>query len=412
MFLRKIGLSIVLIFCLLTNSISFAYGDELPLNGKAAALIDSKSGTIIYGHNENMPLPPASTTKILTAILAVEKSKPTDIVTVGKNPTLCEPTILGLREGEKMSMEDLLYALLIRSANDTAVAIAEHIAGSVPEFAKLMNERAKEWGATNSNFVNPNGWPDPNHHSSAHDLALIAKHVMENDYIRTIVATRNKTIHRENDDDIKLLLNHNKILTLYEGANGVKTGYTTEAKQCLVASAVRGDQEFIAVVLGAQGSNVWSDASTLLDYGFKNFDTYKYKNANELVKTITVADGTGPVKLVTEKDFYYTLKKGETANVTEQIELNQSLAAPVKKGQVMGKLKFMSQSKELGSVNLIAQNDVERSVLIPDAVTKSPINPLLAASILLGIFVLWNLSKRKKYKYRRRKRNWKIDGIR
>lgn len=408
---RNSLLSLILAVCFITYSLNPAFA-EPQIQGKAAALIDSKSGEIIFGKSENAPLPPASTTKIMTAILAVEKSKPSDIVTSGKNPALIPPSSIGLKEGEKISMENLLYALLVKSANDSAVAIAEHISGSVPEFAKLMNNRAKQWGATNTNFVNPNGLPDPNHYSTARDLALIAKHVMENSYIRQIVATKYKVIPRDDESAVKWLPNHNKMLWRYEGANGVKTGYTKEAKQCLISSAARGDQEFIAVVLGAQGSNVWTDSANLLDYGFNNFVTVKHKSANQMVKTVPVKRGETDTVLVTQNDFYYTLSKGKTVTVTEKLELNKDITAPVKKGQVLGRIVFSTPEKELGFVNLVAQSTVPAAPVFSTGFIKSlSIDPMLLAGTLFVLFVLWNIRKRKR---RKRRNRWWPDrnGIR
>lgn len=400
---RKSVLSLILAVCFITYSLSPAFA-EPEIQGKAAALIDSKSGEILFGKNENTPLPPASTTKIMTAILAVEKTKPSDIVTSGKNPSLIPPSSIGLKEGEKISMENLLYALLVKSANDSAVAIAEHVSGSVPEFAKLMNARAKLWGATNTNFVNPNGLPDPNHYTTARDLAMIAKHVMENSYIRQIVATKYKVIEREDDSAVKWLPNHNKMLWRYEGANGVKTGYTKEAKQCLVSSAVRGDQEFIAVVLGAQGSNVWTDSANLLDYGFNNFETIKHKPANQTVRTVPVKRGVSDAVLVTAKDFYYTVSKGKNLTVTEKIELNKDITAPVKKGQVLGRLVFSTPEKELGYVNLIAQSTIPAMPVFGTELMKGfSVNPVVLAGALFVLYILWNIRRRRR---RRRRNRW------
>lgn len=411
MFIRKIALSIFLIMFLFNVSVSPLLAAEPQIEGRAAAVIDSKSGQIIYGFQENVPLPPASITKILTAILAIEKTKPTDMVKIGKNPPLCEPSSIGLKEGETISMENLLYALMIKSANDSAVAIAEKISGSVPDFAKLMNKRAMELGATNTNFVNPNGLPDPNHHSTAHDLAIMAKYLMTDPLIRKIVSTKQKTIPRADDTAVKWLPNHNKMLWQYEGANGVKTGYTSEAKQCLVASAVRGNQEFIAVVLGSQGSNVWTDATSLLDYGFNNFATIKQKDSNILLKTVGVKKGSDDVGLITEKDFYYTLPKGQAGSVTEKVEVNSNITAPVKKGQVLGHIKFFLSSKELGSVNLVAQNNVARTTFGAKYKGSSEL-PMIVGVVLLILFVGWNIVKRKN-KYSRKTKWWhNRNGIR
>lgn len=408
---RKYVLSLILAIYFITYYLNPALA-EPQIQGKAAALIDSKSGEILFGKNENTPLPPASTTKIMTAILAVEKSKPSDIVTSGKNPSLIPPSSIGLKEGEKITMENLLYALLVKSANDSAVAIAEHISGSVPEFAKLMNKRANEWGATNTNFVTPNGLPAPNHYSTARDLALIAKHVMENSYIREIVATKYKVIPREDDSAVKWLPNHNKMLWRYEGANGVKTGYTREAKQCLISSATRGDQEFIAVVLGAQGNNIWTDSTNLLNYGFNNFTTIKQKSANQTVKMVSVKRGASNAVLVTEKDFYYTLSKGKTVTVTEKIVINNDITAPVKKGQVLGRIVFSTPDKELGFVNLVAQSTVPAAPVFSTGFIKGfSIDPTMLVGILLVLLVLWFFRRRKR---RRRRNRWWSDrnGIR
>lgn len=403
MLFRKTILSIILTICFIVNSVSSVYA-EPQIQGKAAALIDPKSGEIIYGKNENEPLPPASLTKLITAILAVERTKLSDVVTVGKNPPLIPPSSIGLKEGERITVENLLYALLIKSANDTAVAIAEYISGSAPEFANLMNKRAKELGATNTHFVTPNGLHDPNHYSTAHDLALIAKHAMENPLIRNIVAVKNKQIPREDDTAVKWLPNHNKMLWRYEGANGVKTGYTKEAKQCLVSSAQRGDQEFIAVVLGSQGNNIWTDSENLLDYGFDNFVTVKQKDANLLIKKMPVKRGAVDLQLITEKDFYYTQRKGDAAPVTEKIEINKEISAPIKKGQVLGRINFSTPQKNLGFVNLVALEAVPEQTFFSPGAGISVISPELVVVILLVFFILWNIRKpRKRY---RRKTRW------
>lgn len=395
MTVRKIGYSLIMFIYLMTCLPPPAWAADLQLNGKAMVLIDSKSGRIVFSQNGDMPLPPASTTKILTAIIALERSKLTDKVKAGKNPSMVEPSAIGIKEGEVISMENLLYALLVKSANDAAVAIAEYISGSVPKFSALMNEKARQLGATNTHFVNPNGLNDPNHYTTAHDLAVIAKYAMENEQFRKFVSTKYKVLPRADDKAVKWLENHNKMLYRYSGANGVKTGYTREAKQCLVASAARGDQEFIAVILGAEGSNVWTDAQKLLDYGFANFSTFKLKSAGSTVSTAKVSRGAGTAVLVTQKDFYYTLPKGRTGNVTQEAEINRGIKAPVKAGQVLGRLRFFMSGKDIGSVNLVAQSDIP---VKKSGVNNAPasVNPLLAGALMLGFFVAWNVGKRRR----------------
>ncbi len=413
---RRIGSGLVLFFFLITCLISPASAAQQQaaappqVSGKAALLMDGKSGEILYTYNADVPLPPASTTKILTGIIAIEETELTDIVTGGKNPTLVIPSAIGLHEGETITMENLLYALFLKSANDAAVAIAEHIAGSVPAFSELMNKKARELGAVNSNFVNPHGLPDPDHYSTAHDLAVIAGYAMKNPVFREFVNTKVKVIPRKDDSDVKWLQNSNKLLWRYEAATGIKTGYTSEAKNCLVASAAKGDQEMIAVVLGEPGSVVWTDAQNLLDYGFARYKTIKAKDAGMFVREINVSDGIGSVVLKTEEEFYFTVPRAENGTVNEKVVLSDDIRAPVKKGQVLGKMNFYLSGKELGSVNLIAGNDVKAK----EAPKLTPVNPLLAGGLMLGLFVAWNVSKqrRRRRRFRRRNRTWHRSPIR
>lgn len=408
MLLRKTISGFFLTVFLLTNSSVFAWA-EPQVSGSAAVLIDSKSGQILYIKDGDVPLPPASTTKILTAVLALENTKLTDTVTAGKNPSLVEPSAIGLREGETITMENLLYSLLVKSANDAGVAIAEHVAGSVPAFSMMMNQKARELGATNTNFVNPHGLTEPNHYTTARDLALIARHAMQIPEFRKFVSTKVKTIPRDNDDDIKWLQNSNKLLWRYEGANGIKTGYTREAKQCLVASAAREGQELIAVVLGSVGNNVWTDSAGLLDYGFANFDTIKLKYANTAVTTTGVKNGIGNVTVAVEKDFYYTVPRGMVGPVSEKTELDREITAPVKKGQVLGRIKYSLSGTEVGSVNLVAGNNVPvREAGVQSAVT---VYPVLAGVFMLGLYMAWNVKKRRR-RLRRKTKTWYRNPIR
>lgn len=401
---RKLIFTLIVSVYTLSLAAPFAWGAPA-VTGSAAALIDSRSGMILWTKNADTPLPPASTTKIMTAILALENSKLTDTVKSGKNPTLVEPSAIGLKEGETILMENLLYSIMLKSANDAAVAIAEHISGSVPEFAALMNKKARELGAKNTNFANPNGLPDPNHRTTARDLALIAKYAMENPEFRKLVSTKVKTIPRADDTAIKWLQNHNKLLWRYEGAIGVKTGYTREAKQCLVAAAEKDGQEFIAVILGSEGSNIWNDAQNILEHAFASYSTALQKKANTPVRSLAVNKGIGNVELVTERDFYYTTGKGETAAISETVEIDENIMAPVKKGQVLGRTVFTMGGEQIGYVNLVAQNEVLVKEFSVVKGGPSPTNSLIAGAVLLVIFLAFNLRKRRR-KYRNRGRLW------
>lgn len=371
--------------------------------GQAAVLIDSKTGKVLYNKNGVTHMAPASTTKVLTAAVALEEGKLDDIVTVSKRASSQEGSSIYSTEGEKFTLEQLLYALLLESANDAAVAIAEHIAGSVEKFADLMNARAKEWGATNSHFANPNGLPDPNHYTTAYDLAVITKHAMANPKFREIVATEYKDIPRNNPLSPKRVWNHNKIIRggrlYYQGANGVKTGYTKEAKQCLVSSANRNGQEFIAVVLGSEGNNIWTDSTSLLDYGYANFRTVELVAPGTEIKNVPVRRGVSGVKLLTETGLYYTAAKNEKIKTANKVELFPDISAPIAKGQKLGEVRYLKDGREIGTVSLVAAEKVNREPLTGSAA----VGPVFAGGALIGLVVLLGVVRRRKYRRRKYK---------
>ncbi|WP_019003901.1 D-alanyl-D-alanine carboxypeptidase family protein [Cohnella laeviribosi] len=248
--------------------------EEKPrVRGEAAVLIDAKTGTILYEKNADTRLYPASITKIATGIVAIESSNIKDTVKVSKEARYEEGTRVFLAEGEEVTLENLLYGLLVNSGNDAATAIAEYIDGSKEQFAIRMNEFVRDKvGVTQTHFTNPHGLPDPNHYTTARDMAFIAKYAMKNDLFRQIVSTKTKPwTGKEWKSE---LVNHNKLLWSYEGANGIKNGYTNAAGFTLVSSARRGDTELIGVILKASSNNeLYADMTELLDYGFENFES-------------------------------------------------------------------------------------------------------------------------------------------
>jgi D-alanyl-D-alanine carboxypeptidase (penicillin-binding protein 5/6) len=240
---------------------------ELTLAAKAAALMDAQTGKLLWAKNSDLPLAPASTVKILAALVVLERSRIDEVVTIPPEALRVSGARAQLKAGEKHSVGDLLHALLLGSGNDAAIALALHAESSLSRFVERMNRKARALGAAHSHFANPTGMPHPSQRTTAHDLALIAKAAMENTELRTIVATRTypwRTLQRQ-----LTLTNSNKLLDTYEGAIGVKTGNTREAGYCLVAAAERGGKAYIAVVLNSGEKTVWRDASNLLDYGFK-----------------------------------------------------------------------------------------------------------------------------------------------
>jgi serine-type D-Ala-D-Ala carboxypeptidase (penicillin-binding protein 5/6) len=233
---------------------------------QSAAVIDSYTGEFLFVKNETALQYPASSTKILTALLVIEAGDLDKLVTIDLSDTKVEPSNLELKPGEQYTRRQLLYGLMLKSANDVAMALARDNAGSVEAFAEKMTRRAEELGATNSHFANPHGLPDPNHYTTAHDLALIARAAMEQPFFRQVVSTIYYT-WKSPKGTVSQLRNHNRLLRHFAGCNGLKTGYTRAAQQVLVSSALREGHEVISVVLHTNKPGIWEDSKTLLTYG-------------------------------------------------------------------------------------------------------------------------------------------------
>ena len=385
----KKTISIVLLLLLTTYNISFA--DNLILSGEGAILIDRDTGQILYEKNPHLKLQPASTTKIMTGILAIEKGNMDDMATVDEEiVSLTDGSHIALEPGEQLKFEDLLNALLIESANDAALAIAKHISGSIDDFVKLMNDKAKEVGALNTNFVNPNGLTADNHVTTAYDLSMMARYAMENDTFRSIVCnytytipeTNKKTEPRYLKSANKLLYSNQKINVdgkmvpiKYEGINGVKTGYTVAAHNCLVASAERGKQRLIAVVLKANGREVFADIHKLLNYGFKYYEKANIAFKDQFIDNINISDGTNPlVAGVLKNSLSVSIPKGSIDKIDKKIFIDDKIEAPIKKGATLGKVEYYLDGQLLGQADIISTLDIEK---------KTP------ASIVNRIFSKW-----------------------
>jgi len=248
-------------------SIESLLGQEEPkVVAESAAAVDSFTGEFLFVKNENAAQYPASSTKILTALLVIEAGDLDKLVTVDLSDTKVEPSNLELKPGELYTRRQLLYGLMLKSANDVAMALARDNAGSVEAFAEKMNRRSVELGATNSHFLNPNGLHNPDHYTTAHDLALIARAAMEQPFFRQIVSTIYYT-WKSPSGPIYQLRNHNRLLRHFAGCNGLKTGYTRAAQQVLVSSALRDEHEVISVVLHTDKPGIWDDSKLLLSYG-------------------------------------------------------------------------------------------------------------------------------------------------
>ena len=267
--MKKVAALLIFSLLIMQNAIA------VDLSARAAVLIDGKSGKVLFEKNKDERLPMASTTKIMTGLLACESKKMKKVVTVSPVASGTEGSSLWLEPGEKQTLENLTYGLMLRSGNDAAVAIAEYLGGSTEAFALMMNERAKKIGVQNTGFQNPNGLDAEGHFTTAYDLALISREAMKNKKFRKIVSTKSKTIPWESSEWDRSLTNHNKMLWRYEGCNGIKTGFTKKSGRCLVTSAKRGKTELICVTLNAPDD--WNDHTKMLDYGFETLGVTEEK---------------------------------------------------------------------------------------------------------------------------------------
>lgn len=264
-------LSFLLVFSCAVFRANASPEASLSLSAESAVLIDANSGNVLYSKNHTERMEMASTTKIMTALVAAESFDSKKTVRVSPEAVGVEGSSVYLYEGEQITMEELLYSLLLQSANDAATAIAIAVAGSVEEFADMMNARASEMGLDNTHFTNPHGLSDNEHYTTAYDLAIIASHALKNETVREIVSTYKKTIPIDSRCNPRTLVNHNKMLRLYDGAIGVKTGFTKRAGRCLVSAAERDGLTLIAVTLNAPDD--WRDHTQMLDFGFDSYES-------------------------------------------------------------------------------------------------------------------------------------------
>ena len=332
--------------------------------GVAGVLIDSESGQVLYVKEPHKHMYPASTTKVLTAIIAIESCNLSDIVTVPAEACGIEGSSIGLHENEQISMRDLVYALMLNSGNDAAVAIAIHIGGSVENFADMMNSRASALGAIDSHFENPNGLPDENHYTSAYDLSLIAKYAMKNQIFREIVSTQISEMHRTYPDAQTQLANSNRLFSRYPGTIGVKTGYTDIAGQCLIAASEKDGRELISVVLCSEGTGIYDDSIALMEYGHNEFNKISVIQVGSFVTNLQVNRGSPDYVGVTAgQSIIYSIPVDNSQTIEQRVFVYEDLTAPLSSGQKLGELAFFNEGAEFGRVDLIAQNDVSRNRL-------------------------------------------------
>lgn len=346
--------------CLIFASVALCNAAAPDITAKSAILIDAKTGQILYDKNSSLRCAPASTTKILTAIIAIESGRLDEEVKVSARAAGTGGSSLYLYAGQIITLRELVTGLMMRSGNDAAVAIAEHLAGSVNGFVEIMNQRAQLLGAYNSHFRNPNGLNAPGHYSTAFDLAWMARYALTNPIFADVVSTKETNIEwldRKGHNQDRNLRNTNRLLWMFEEADGVKTGTTSQAGPCLVASATRDNQKLIAVVL--HDHSRWYDSMKLLKYGFDNFELFEYAEQDAVLSPIAVDKGTQPVidaivatpaaLVVQAEDYPYT---------TVEVDLPEKIKAPVYRGQKIGEIVFFVHDKAVKTVDLIAGQEV------------------------------------------------------
>ena len=435
-FLKKPSTSLVwftLVLCLLLLSIITVFNPmdvhaliTPEIESPRALLMDFETGTVLYEKNAREVTFPASTTKVMTALLVLEQASLDEVVFIEEEPGVSGSSMYIL-PGESFTVETLLEALLIRSANDAAKVLAIHLSGTEEAFAESMNLRAAALGAVNTNFTNPHGLPDEAHVTTAYDLALIAREAMKHDVFREIVARHNLIIPATHETDQRIYNNSNRFLwgkgpshqmiyqgsstdIFYEPVDGIKTGYTNSARNCLISSAQYNDHRFIAVVLNAEQEHIYVDSRTLLDYGFQHFHHVTVAESGTYAGSLRVNNGTSEsLDLFIDRNLTYIFPRSILReNISHTITyLNEELTAPIEADTVQGWIDYYHEDEFLGQVMLMNQEAVEY-VTLHQRISPFTYGSLIAA----GLFSGWKLFVLQRRKKRRRRRQRTSDRYR
>ena len=359
------------------------------ITARSAILMDYASGRVIWAKNGQEKLPPASLTKILTAILILERGNLDDVVTVGSNPSKIEPTALGFKEGDKITLKDLLTAILVHSANDAAIEGAGYISGSEDEFVSQMNEKASELGALNTHFVNCHGLHHPLHYSTAYDIAIMARYALSNPIFASLVALRKAEIRIWNKEERKITIdNTNKLLSFYPYANGIKTGYTNEAGRCLAASAKKDGWQLIAVILNSK--DVWKEAQALFEYAFNNFQPHFVARISVPIGYLKINGNPQQIPLMPLSDIVVFSPKNQKPNIKVEKKIFKK-EPPFKAGEKVGILKVRVNGENWGQTHILAGEDA--SPTFSRILSSFSLKTALIALFLLVLLKLWEERK-------------------
>jgi D-alanyl-D-alanine carboxypeptidase (penicillin-binding protein 5/6) len=362
-------------------------GAEIKIAGQAAVLMEMRTGKILWQRNQNLSLAPASTTKIITALVTLEHSQLSDTVAIPEEATQSTGGTVRLQAGERLSVEQLLYGMLLHSGNDAAIALAKHSGGSVANFVRLMNVKARGLGAVQSTFRNPTGLPQRGHVTTARDLAVITRAALDNPVFRKIVATQNYPWKSAKWRGA--IKNSNDLLGAYEGAIGVKTGQTKEAGFCLVAAAARSGETFIAVILDSTDKSGWQDAKNLLDHGFKNFAAMSLIEPGETILTSKVDGQKVPIAAAGPAHYVGPASDGDLPQM--HIALDE-LELPIAKGEKVGVAVFRKGDQELARVALISR------IAVPGRYDDLRL-PAAVSAVLLALLFIWLRRHRRRQRH-------------
>ena len=356
---KIIFLLIVTIFCSQLN----VFAEEVELTATSAILMDAVSGTVLYEKNSDEKMPPASITKIMTMLLVMEEVDKgninlEDMVTVSSNAAIKTGSHVYLAENEQITVNDLLKAVAVASANDGAIALAEHISGTQEAFVEKMNKKAKELNMNNTHFVNSNGLDAENHYSSARDIAIMTKELLKHKKIFDYTTIWMDTLRNGTFD----LANTNKLIRYYEGAHGMKTGSTSGAVYCISATAERNKFQLIAVVMNSETTKKrFADASNLLNYGFNKYTSQRLNGADEIYKYVSLEKGVvKTIPVVVKNDCFVTVKNEDKSEIKSETRLPEFVKAPIKKGDLLGCVTYTLRGKTIAKAELVSGEDVNR----------------------------------------------------
>ncbi len=320
------------------------------VSAKSAILLNADTGKVLFEYNANEKRGMASTTKIMTAIIAIESGKLDEEFTIPADAIGVEGSSLYLKGTETMSLRELVVGLMLRSANDAAEAIAIILSGSVANFSKLMNEKAEKLGLANSHFDNPHGLDSSSHYTTAKDLAALAAYAVKNTTFKSICSMRSATI--SSNEQTRAISNHNKLLSIYSGAYGVKTGFTKATGRCLVSAAERDNMNLIAVTLDAP--NDWEDHRRMLDYGFSNFEIINLVSKDEIVDFLPLLNGEKDNVAISSNQSIFVCINKKHSSIIERIELNRPRFAPIYEGDAVGQIFYILDGEIIASSTLCA----------------------------------------------------------